>query len=244
MDASSCPEITDWRPVTGAPELAPRGLHLWKVLFRSDPASEPSLAALSVAERERARTITNARGRANFVESRTAIRLILARYVGLAPDRIRFAYGPRGKPRLRSEPRDLQFNLSHSGPLCLLALSRSSALGVDTEKIRDMRHMDAIAQRMLGAEFTGYLRSLPEDRRPGAFFLAWTRLEAGVKAVGGGLFDGVSHSPERLSRESFIPHAGYRASIAVQGDCPPVRQWNTFLLDSTDPCESWLGESP
>jgi len=82
---------------------------------------------------------------------------------------------------------DVDFNISHSGDIVLLALGRQMHLGVDVEQLRDMKRRDQIARGILSESELGDYLALPESRRQSAFFRIWTRKEAIVKAVGRGL---------------------------------------------------------
>jgi hypothetical protein len=77
-----------------------------------------------------------------------AVRALLARYTGLAPEALAVDIGAHGKPALRGV--DLAFNLSHSGAHTLLAVARGCALGVDLEHRRRVRRRSALLERCFG----------------------------------------------------------------------------------------------
>lgn len=112
-----------------------------------------------------------------------------------------------------------------------MALNRE--IGVDLERIDPSFLEDRIEEKFFSQNEIVELRSLPVTARPRAFFNCWTRKEAYVKALGGGLqislqsFD-VSLAPGKTpafqsERESgwslraltFPPD--YVAAIAAQG---------------------------
>ena len=76
--------------------------------------------------------------RNRFLVTRSTLRTILGQYLNTAPARLIFSYGTHGKPEVVSEHNDraLQFNVSHSGDFCLIAITRVGAVGVDIERIR------------------------------------------------------------------------------------------------------------
>jgi len=113
--------------------------------------------------------------------------------LGRDPASLRFAYGEFGKPSLQSEPSVLQdepsvrFNLSHSGELGLLAVAEHAELGVDIESNHARERGEQIARRFFAALEVEALMALPVGERDAGFLRCWTRKEAYVKALGGGL---------------------------------------------------------
>jgi 4'-phosphopantetheinyl transferase len=90
-------------------------------------------------------------------------------------------FTPHGKPFIPGGP---EFNISHSGEIVVLAVTRIGAVGIDVEKIHAVRIED----------FTRYLpevADLPGKYDAGQvndlFFDCWTRKEAVLKGAGKGL---------------------------------------------------------
>src|SRR5262249_3306574 len=104
--------------------LAEDDVHVWRVaLDRPDSSLRRLERVLSPEERARADRFVLDRVRRRFVACRGALRMILGRYTGQAPDRLQFTYGDYGKPALAlaSGGADLRFNVSHSDELALVA---------------------------------------------------------------------------------------------------------------------------
>ena len=155
-----------------------------------DPGREALDAAwawLAPDERKRAERYRFARDRRRYVAARGALRELLGREVGLAPERVAFVYGPQGKPALGVES-DVRFNLSHSGEVGLLAVARGAEVGVDVEEVRADFATDEIAERYFSEAERVVLRAMSPEARAAAFFACWTRKEAILKGVGGGLY--------------------------------------------------------
>ena len=101
-----------------------------------------------------------------------------------------------GKPYLPGYP-GLHFNLSHSGPWGVCALSKAP-VGVDVELVRPLRY--DLARRFFTPGEQAWLRGRPE----GEFFRLWTRKESFLKALGKGLtlpLDSFSVLEDLLIRE-------------------------------------------
>jgi 4'-phosphopantetheinyl transferase len=202
-------------------------------------ASEELSRCLSDAERLRASRFVFERDRRRFIVGRARLRHLLASRLGVEPDAIELAYGPQGKPGLaRRFATDLCFNLSHSEGLAVYGFSCGRDIGVDVERVRELRDADDIAARFFSRSENAAYRALAPRDKPLGFFNCWTRKEAFIKALGEGLshpldrFD-VALSPDEPARilrvgntpghdcgwrlESFSPAAGFVAAVVTQG---------------------------
>lgn len=119
-------------------------------------------------------------------DARALVRSVLAGYLDAKPEALTFVHGPHGKPELEAAGR-LQFNVSRSGSLGLLAVTRGRDIGVDVERIEPRRALGPIADRLFDPAEAAELRSMPEARRIRRFFELWTQKEAYAKALGVGL---------------------------------------------------------
>lgn len=176
--------------------LGERDAHVWRVhLRRSDP--HELMPLLSDDEQARARRFLHDRVAQAYTVSHGMLRRILARYEVGAPEALRFVVGQFGKPALvgSSGGSAVEFNLSHSGDLALVAVSRGGPVGVDVEaRNREVRHID-LAERFFSPAERAALRALAHDREATTegFFNAWTRKEAYLKATGHGITRGLHH---------------------------------------------------
>jgi 4'-phosphopantetheinyl transferase len=161
---------------------------------------------------------------AGDLDSDRALRLVLSRYLDEAPEAIALRRGERGKPRLATAPERLAFNLSHSGELTLVAVSRGREVGVDVEREKPARDLVALAERALAPEDAAAVRSAAEDERSRRFYALWTRHEARLKCLGIGLGKAVWPSPA-VAVEAIPVDPCYVAAVAVTGDAVPVRLW-------------------
>lgn len=221
------PVLEDWRVPAMPPRLAPGEVHLWK-LSPGPTTTVEDLGLLSTDERARFTGMGNAATGAVFAAFRAAQRRILGAYLDRPAAALEFRYGPRGKPWLIAGP---HFNLSHCGPLGLLAVTWIGAIGVDLEQVRERAHALDIARRLFGTAAWERLAALPPEARKHAFLDQWTCLEARLKAQGLGLFQarqGPDAQTAGLTGHGFVPHPGYQGCLALLGVCPEPPDWRCF----------------
>ena len=177
------------------PKLAEGEVHLWRIPLEGSPAQlEHARNLLNEEEKRRADRFHFQRDRDRFIMSHGALRRILASYLRRSPEKLQFLENASGKPSL-ADPKAswLQFNLSHSHDLCLLAVAQGMELGVDLERIREEMDIDAIAHRFFAEEEVAFLNQAAASERNAAFFALWTGKEALLKACGAGLAQGLKH---------------------------------------------------
>jgi 4'-phosphopantetheinyl transferase len=167
-------------------------VQVWSASLAVESAASGRLAAtLTEDEHRRADRFVFEQHRTRFVVARSFLRDVLAGFLDRAPASIRFRYEAAGKPRLDQhaggDGAGLRFNLSHSGDIALLAVTRGRDVGVDLEVMRPVPDACTIAGRYFAPADSAALRALPETERDAAFLRCWTLKEAYVKAVGGGL---------------------------------------------------------
>ena len=164
-------------------------VHLWWTSTRISPGMAPTLQVLlSDDERAKAARFVRQADRNRYVAAHAMLRLVLSRYVDVAPGELGFEVGDQGKPRLEAAPDyPLSFNLSHSGKLALVAVSGAPAVGVDLEEIRDDVDVPALASSVLSAAELRVLHAAPLERQRRLFFRSWVRKEAVLKGCGLGL---------------------------------------------------------
>lgn len=151
--------------------------------------------------------------------SRWELREVLARYLDQRAEEIELSEDERGKPRLAQERPPLHFNLSHSGALALVAISRDLEVGVDVERTEPERDFVALAERALAAEDAMAVRKATEGARAAVFYERWTRHEARLKCLGLGLGSPPSRSPE-VTVATLPIDPGYAAALAATGAAP------------------------
>ena len=167
--------------------------------------SEAEQALLSDDEQTRAKRFYFERHRRRFTVARATLRLILAHYLALPAKDLLFGYNAQGKPHVDHTTSSLQFNLSHSDELALLAVGKTNPLGIDLEFF-SARPYEGIGQQLFSQEENNALRALPSKLKPLAFFHVWSQKEAFIKAIGLGL----SYPTQRVTMPILPPtHQGF-----------------------------------
>jgi 4'-phosphopantetheinyl transferase len=205
-----------------------REVHVWFVELAGSGASvEACFRSLSADERERASRFRFEHLRTAFTLSRGILRVLVGRYAGIEPDRIRFAYGLRGKPRLAFPVRPLEFNQAHSGKFAAYAFAVGCEPGVDIEEVRPIREQENIVSRFFSREEREEWMGLDLSQRDEAFFRCWTRKEAYIKALGDGL--SMPLDSFRVSLRPEVP-----ASLTAAAGDPAAGKWSLYSLAPED----------
>jgi 4'-phosphopantetheinyl transferase len=221
-----------WRPADPR-DVAGAGsadIDLWRVELDAAPADVARLRLLlGRDELERAARFHDERHATRFTVAHGLLRQVLAAYLDMAPERLAFGHGARGKPHLaHADAHGLQFNLSHAQHLGLIGVSRGAAIGVDIEAMRPMAEMADIARRNFApAEFDEWLRLAP-SLKPAGFFACWTRKEAVIKATG----DGLSMPLQRFV-VSVNPAPPARL-LVMDGSVAAAAQWSLMSWRPTE----------
>jgi 4'-phosphopantetheinyl transferase len=203
-------------------------------LFRLD-VSEAQLAhcvaRLTGDEISRGALFGSTAERRRYLVARARLRETLGRYLALPPRDIAIGYGPRGKPRIRSTS-GLHFSIAHAGELGAIVVSRHARVGVDIEVQQERRDVEAAALLALSDAEQSRFFALPKGSRRHAFYRAWCRKEAFVKALGCGmhldpgrfsvslddeprLLEVMGTTPRSWSLKDLPPMPGYAGAIAV-----------------------------
>lgn len=210
--------------------LSAERVDIWRV--RLDQTSEPGLpdGVLAMDEIARADRFHFDKDRLKFIRCRVALRGLLAKYVGVPARKIHFEYQSGGKPQLSKEQnhRQVEFNVSHSGDVALIAVGTKHRLGIDIEKIRHDVDTFSLAERFFSARERAGIRALPETLRLPAFYACWTRKEAFLKATG----DGLSFPLADFSMTTD-PN-GHPKLEEIRGDFEAAKKWSLRDLSIGD----------
>lgn len=233
-------------------DINEKSVHLWCVSLDCFSTYHPDLLqCLSPVEKERATRFRFERDRKRYEISHGALRIILGSYLRRAPQSVRFEICDTGKPELLVVSGDplIKFNMSHSGEVMILGVTKNRRIGVDVEMISHRIDIIQIAEHYFTAAEAAEIRETPAGKQRERFFTHWTCKEAYLKAIGSGLAGGlqsfslsekdylwtISSKSDNSSRHldywtirSMTLMDGYAAAVAIEGTGLDIRLFGTY----------------
>ncbi|MBI5384215.1 MAG: hypothetical protein HZA90_05955 [Verrucomicrobia bacterium] len=215
---------TDWVVWHQAPDEALENraaIHLW-CCDLDDPriVSFCDEAVLSEDERGIAARPCSPRQHALYVRRRSLRRVLLGRFLNLAPKDLKLARGDLGEPseELVSAVR-CHYSDSSSQNVFVLGATEGAALGVDATPAMPEWDWTAVAEFMVGPEHLRELDRFPEAERQAVFLRFCSLREAVAKAFGHGIAEAAQ---EPVPDESL-----WEAMIRPPSDPRPaeLREW-------------------
>jgi 4'-phosphopantetheinyl transferase len=202
--------------MNSAGSLQDHDVHIWRVLL-DDPKWDDYASVLNDAERAKAARYRTQTLQQRNRRCRSALRVILARYVAAGAADLVFQYGQYGKPELQDRP--VHFNVSHSGDVALLAVAKQ-ALGVDLEDTgKERSDLDGLIDMVCHPSEQVALAQLTDANKVTQFYQLWTQKEAYCKMLGLGL-------QQSLPALYFEPVPGTTgnqvAQVCAEDHLPPV----------------------
>jgi len=202
------------------PERIAPALQVWRLelTLGASPAAA-DIALLSREEQAAAERLQRADDRLRAIAGRAALRRLLGRATGLAPQQLQLGAGRYGKPELRGRAGPA-FNVSHAGPWVLIAIGAVAQVGVDLEC-----HQEGYA------ELAPYSLT-PDERRQwqaerdlcAGFYDRWSAKEAALKCAGIGIGEHLQTLSLRRGPGTFVitgQPPGLPAMHLINLPCPP-----------------------
>jgi 4'-phosphopantetheinyl transferase len=223
-----------WPAQDHPPDLAWDEVHVWAWdLDRPTVAAEWDM--LGAEEMERARRFAYPQDRDRFVRAHAGMRQLLGSYTQTPPAQIVYTNNAYGKPRIgdpaASPPlQTVQFSLSHSADVAVLAVGCQRELGIDIEVLRSID--SRVAEKYFSSQEQHALKMLPPESWLAGFYRCWTSKEALVKGEGLGL---------RLPLHSFDVEADPRRPAALLAVRPEARIDGGWQLVELRPASGTIG---
>ena len=151
---------------------------------------------LSEFERDRSKSYLSEKEKKLFISTRGMLRFIVTKICDVPPT---IKIDNFGKPYIANLP--ISFSVSHTVERAIIVLGRANCLGADIELIKDFPELREIRRDIFHPIETKFLES--DDSYPAtvfAFYRAWVRKEAVLKAIGTGFLSAANLC--RLQSES------------------------------------------
>ena len=232
--------MTSWPPSAAELPALEDSTHVWAVRL-DDPTVDFDRESdlLSPDEQARAARFKFERDRRRYLVAHIALHDILRRYLPSEPSRVSFDIGANGKPRLPRAlaSRGVEFNLSHSNEMALLAVCDRREVGVDIEYVKEDFEFQEVAERFFTPREVAAMGGLPASLQRQAFFKCWTSKEAFLKAKGIGLSGALDEVEISLSAAEQVcitadvpgwslseldPMDGYEGALVIAGAPVPI----------------------
>jgi 4'-phosphopantetheinyl transferase len=207
----------------------PREAHIWLAETLVATKHRVRLKSfLSETELERSTRFYTEDLQNSYITVRGLLREILGQYLKISPASVQFAFNAFEKPCLHPIHRsELFFNLSHSGTKLVVALSEKTEIGIDVEKISSERVCQDTARTLFTSSELEQWLALSTSNQTQAFYNAWTRKEAFMKALGEGLsfgFENLEVAFDPFSSAELISVNG------MSGIDSLAKKWKLFDL--------------
>lgn len=191
----------NWPVLTEPLPLVSDIVHVVRLDLNAEPSRIETLrSVLSPDELARADRYKFDEPRRRFIVCRAALRQLLGSSLTCEPESLKFVYGLHGKPMLEpnavapagpsplaTRPLLVEFGVSHSADLALIAITVGRRVGVDVERHDAKVRILKLATRFFSPCEAAELASLPERDQLAGFYRGWTCKEAYLKATGFGL---------------------------------------------------------
>lgn len=198
MDRDAFP---DWQQTSAELVLPEDEVHIWKIDLDTDYGAIQDMAELlSPDERARSNRFKPEHKRNQYILTHGFLRKLLGNYLQQNPATLQFSTNSSGKPCLINlvnmasldNPYRINFNISHSRDISLIAVARNREIGIDVESLQPKNDLLQIARRYFSSEEVEWLAAKPALELNAAFYRIWTAKEAYLKAVGTGLSGGLN----------------------------------------------------
>jgi 4'-phosphopantetheinyl transferase len=144
------------------------------------------LYSLSKSENQRLNSYINPSDKKRFALGRYITRSMLKRYTGKCFNCKEFLYNAYKKPIIRESNINIEFNITHSENIVLVAFSKAP-VGIDIE-IEKNFDWSLVSDLVFTSKELNYLYTLTDEEFKRIFFKLWTNKEAYIKASGKGFF--------------------------------------------------------
>ncbi len=167
--------------------LTKQQIHLWYISLDIKVSPSSLFSILSIDEQQKANNFYFEQHKTSYILRKIALRQILSKYCMITSNAINFKYTYYQKPYFEINPFNLQFNMSHSHNMAILAITKIHPIGADLEYLKPIEDVTDLALQFFSPQEFSKFALVPTNQKVKAFYTIWTRKEAFVKAIGKGL---------------------------------------------------------
>lgn len=173
--------------------LTDNELHVWWLSMDiSEDKQQQFLPLLTEPQKAKLARLPNEKLKGRYIAGRGYLAALVAAYLGIASQDVKFQFGKLGKPYISQELGGLQFNFSDTSSddnrgMGLFAFSRQHEVGVDIEWAGRVGRFQQIMKRRFSANEQHLLNSQNKAEQSAHFLSCWTRKESYGKALGLGI---------------------------------------------------------
>lgn len=209
-------------------EIEKYQVHVWQANMNTLSIYPIDISnTLSPDELDRANKFKFPKDREHFILRHFQLRLILSKYCGCRPHELIFRYNAYKKPFIYiPECKCIKFNMSFSGDLMLVGLSKQNDVGIDIEKVHEMPDLDNIAVENFSPQELKYFNGTFD--KTNAFYKIWTRKEAFIKAIGMGLYHPLKSFCVNVNSSGSCEH------LVIFNHPMESKRWRTAELNTSD----------
>lgn len=215
----------------------------------SDLNAEEFIDKLPLEEQIKSTQFLHQADRDLYIFSRYFLRSLMGTVLAENSLDLVFEYAPNGKPYLKYD-RTLYFNISHVESTIAIAIGREE-LGIDIESLNRAGDLTKLESFLFSPEELSLYQTLPPAEKRSCFMNCWTRKEAVLKALGGGLTLPIhelevtflpeekikvkkipfgDENPDDWYLESFTIENHLRGAIAAKGKVEKVNYYDLVEL--------------
>lgn len=181
-------------------------------------------ALLSQNEKEKFAQLSQTNLQNNYLITHATTRIILSQYLNLPPCQIKIVTKTNRKPIVSDSATRarLDFNLTHSKNLCLLAISLTDIIGIDLEYKRKINNCLALAKRFFTNEEHKMLAAYDNLLRNDIFLRIWTAKEAVLKGADLGIAGNLDQFTVNFDKKNNL--------ISINSLLEDLNKWSIYSL--------------
>jgi phosphopantetheinyl transferase len=195
-------------------DIADGHIHMATLVADETSDIEQLLALLGESENNAAESFTDASERRHFVIRRAFQRAFVATICGWkgSPAKLPMVHQRDTRTSCEAAP-EMMLSFSSSQNVYCACASKSHAIGIDVETVRAVENALALSRRFFLDDEASMLEAQQPEVRNTLFLKMWTAKEAGLKAQGLGVVDGL-----------------HRVKLSLDADGPHLRSENGWTL--------------